>query len=122
MSVEGNITEKEYFEGLSQYREQLGINAKVDVEILRRSNKDTNSAPKYVLELLEEYIRLRELGTENLVEEIPKEFIEKYGIEFIQQFIEEPESIARKERNRFVTDLRKIGYDMILFVEIICRI
>lgn len=112
LSVEGNITEKEYFEGISQFRMQLGINAKVDVEILKRSNRDTNSAPKYVLELLEEYMRLRELGTENLVEEIPKEFIQKYGIKFIQQFIEEPESTPRKERTRFVTDLRKIGYDI----------
>ena len=38
----------------------MGINAKIDVEVLRRGKKDTDSAPQQVLELLEEYIRLRE--------------------------------------------------------------
>lgn len=79
LSVEENITEKEYFEGVSANRKALGINAKVDVEILKRSNKDTGSAPIQVIELLEEYIRLRETKEENLIEDIPKELIEKYG-------------------------------------------
>lgn len=60
LSVEGNVTEKEYFDGLSKNRVKIGINAKVDVEVLRRGKKDTNSAPQQVIELLEEYIRLRE--------------------------------------------------------------
>ncbi|MBO5524801.1 MAG: RloB domain-containing protein [Roseburia sp.] len=112
ISVEGNITEKEYLEGLSSNREELGINAKVDVEVLRRGKNDTNSAPKQVLELLEEYIQLRQVGQQNLLNDIPEEFVEQYGIDFIQCYLENPESIARKERNRFVTDLMKIGYDI----------
>ena len=32
LSVEGNETEKEYFEGISANRHHLGINAVVDVE------------------------------------------------------------------------------------------
>jgi len=112
ISVEGNITEKEYLEGLSHNRMKLGINAKVDVEVLRRGKKDTNSAPGQVLELLEEYLRLRENGQQNLLKDIPEEFVERYGVEFIQSYLEKPESIARKERNRFVTDLMKIGYDI----------
>ena len=36
LSVEGNVTEKEYFDGLSKNRVKIGINAKVDVEVLRR--------------------------------------------------------------------------------------
>lgn len=59
LSVEGNATEKEYFDGVSKYREKIGINAEVDVEVLRRGKKDTNSAPQQVIELLEEYIRLQ---------------------------------------------------------------
>lgn len=112
LSVEGNVTEKEYFEGLSKYRDQLGINRRIDVEILKRSSKDTNSAPKYVLELLEEYLRLRKLGNERLTEEIPKEFIDSYGIEFITKYIESPGELSTKEKNRFATELRKIGYDI----------
>lgn len=53
------MTEKEYFDGLSKNRVKIGINAKVDVEVLRRGKKDTNSASQQVIELLEEYIRLR---------------------------------------------------------------
>ena len=59
IAVEGNATEKEYFEGLSAYRENLGIHGGiVSVEVLQRSSKDGHSAPKQVLELLEEYISL----------------------------------------------------------------
>ncbi len=112
LSVEGNVTEAEYFEGISKYREQLGINGRVDVEILGRSSKDTNSAPRYVLELLEEFLVLRELGQERLIEEIPLLFIQKYGEEFIRTYIQNPCEIPKKERNRFAGDLRKIGYDI----------
>ena len=58
LSVEGNDTEKEYFDGISANRRQLGINAVVDVQVLNRRRKDTNSAPQQVVELLEEYLRL----------------------------------------------------------------
>lgn len=112
LSVEGNLTEKQYFNGISRYREKLGINARVDVEVLKRGRKDTNSAPQQVIELLEEYLRLRELGKENLLDDIPEEFIETYGVEFIKEFLENPESISRKNRNQFITDLSKLGYDI----------
>lgn len=83
LSVEGNATEKEYFEAISANRKALGINAIVDIEVLNRRRKDTNSAPEHVVELLEEYLRLREYGRESLVNDIPNNFVEKYGIEFI---------------------------------------
>ena len=35
LSVEGNVTEKEYFDGISSNRIQLGFNSKIDVEVLR---------------------------------------------------------------------------------------
>jgi len=101
LSVEGNATEKEYFEGISAYRHQLGINAVVDVQVLNRKRKDTNSAPKQVIELLEEYLRLRELGKESLIEDIPETFIQKYGVDFIRCFLEGGEGITKKKRNAF---------------------
>lgn len=112
LSVEGNATEKEYFDGISANRKALGINAIVDVEVLNRRRKDTNSAPQYVVELLEEYLRLRENGQESLIKDIPKEFIDKYGVEFINKYLEGVEEISRKQKNLFVTDLLKIGYDI----------
>lgn len=112
LSVEGNVTEKEYFEGISAYRVRLGINSKVDVEVLKRSRKDTNSAPRQVVELLEEYVRLRDAGREDLLEDIPEEFIKEYGIEFIMEYLENPERIPSHKKNAFKTELMKIGYDI----------
>lgn len=112
LSVEGNVTEKEYFDGVSLNRENLGIDSRIDVEVLKRRRNDTNSAPQQVIELLEEYIRLREYGKENLIEDIPEEFVEKYGIEFIQQYLCAPNELPKKKRNLFITDLMKIGYDI----------
>lgn len=112
LSVEGNVTEKEYFDGVSSNREKLGIDSRIDVEVLKRRSNDTNSAPQQVIELLEEYIRLREYGKEKLIEDIPEEFVEKYGIEFIQQYLYEPNELPKKKRNLFMTDLMKIGYDV----------
>ncbi len=112
LSVEGNATEQEYFEGISANRRQLGINAIVDVQVLSRKRKDTNSAPQQVIELLEEYLRLREIGRESLIPDIPKEFVEKYGVDFIRNFLENEDAITRNQRNQFVTDLFKIGYDI----------
>ncbi len=112
LSVEGNVTEKEYFDGVSANRKNLGIDSRIDVEVLKRRSNDTNSAPQQVIELLEEYIRLREYGKEKLIEDIPEEFAEKYGIEFIQQYLYAPNELPKKKRNLFITDLMKIGYDI----------
>lgn len=112
LSVEGNVTEKEYFDGMSKYRAGIGINAKVDVEVLRRGKKDTNSAPQQVIELLEEYIRLREQNEDDLLKEISNQFKEEYSLDFSIQYLEDPEKISKKQRNKFVTELKKIGYDI----------
>lgn len=111
LSVEGNDTEKEYFEGISRHRKLLGINSKIDIEVLKRRKKDTNSAPQQVVELLEEYLRLRDIGNEDLLEEIPQEFIDQYGSEFIKSYLENPDSLPKHERNKFNTELMKIGYN-----------
>lgn len=112
LSVEGNATEKEYFDGVSKYREKIGINAKVDVEVLRRGRKDTNSAPQQVIELLEEYIRLREQNEDDILKEISDQFKEKFSLDFIKQYLNNPDKIPKKQRNLFVTELKKIGYDI----------
>lgn len=112
LSVEGNITEKEYFEGISANMHHLGVNAAVDVQVLNRRRNDTNSAPQQVIELLEEYLRLRQSGKDSLIEDIPSSFIEKYGVKFIESFINDGKNITKKQRNEFISDLLKIGYDV----------
>jgi hypothetical protein len=112
LSVEGNVTEKEYFDGLSKNRVKIGINAKVDVEVLRRGKKDTNSAPQQVIELLEEYIRLREQNEDDILQEVSAQFKEQFSLDFIKQFLEDPDKLPKKQKNLFATELKKIGYDI----------
>lgn len=112
LSVEGNVTEKEYFDGLSKHRVKIGINAKVDVEVLRRGKKDTNSAPQQVIELLEEYVRLREQNEDDILQEVSEQFKEQFSLDFIKQFLETPDKLPKKQKNLFATELKKIGYDI----------
>ena len=62
--------------------------------------------------MLEEYLRLREEGKEDLINDIPRDFRQVYSDEFIHTYLECPERIPRKQRNLFCTELRKIGYDI----------
>lgn len=112
ISVEGNVTEREYFNGVSLYRNQLGIHAKVDIEVLGRNANDTNSAPEHVIELLEEYLSLREEGHESLIKDIPEYLINEFGIEFIQRFLNDDGQLSSTEKKRFIVELKKIGYDI----------
>lgn len=112
LSVEGNRTEKEYFQGVSCNKKALGIHARIDVEVLGRSPKDTNSAPKQVIELLEEYIQLREQDDKDMFRDLPEEFKRQYPVEFIKTFLSDPKQLGKRERNLFLTELTKLGYDM----------
>lgn len=109
-AVEGNSTEKEYFQGVSKYRTELGIDAIVDVKVLERASKDNKSAPDAVLELLEEYVQLRENG--EIEQDIPSGVLEKYGVDFIKRYLSNSDGLAKKEKNIFMNDLRSIGYDI----------
>ena len=111
ISVEGVATEVEYLQGLSDYRTELSINALVNIEVLRRKTKDGYSAPEQVIELLEEYLSLREAGND-IFPDIPDEIKNNFSPDFIQLYIETPGSISPKERNRFELALRKTGYDL----------
>ena len=53
LSVEGNKTEKQYFQYVEKYREKLGIKREVHIHTLQRAKNDNLSAPENVLELLE---------------------------------------------------------------------
>ena len=110
ISIEGNVTEKQYLRGLSKYREDLGINAIVNIEVLDRKGSDTNSAPSQVIELLEEYIDLRKLSEDDLIREIPFNIINDFGEDIIKLFIKDSLQISRDLRNRINTELTQYGY------------
>lgn len=113
LSVEGNLTEKEYFEKISLFRERLGINVKVDVEVLQRSNKDTNSAPKHVIELLEEYVfDVREKSDSDIIDKVSPLFKSKYSKEFIGVYLNNPDNLLVEDKKQFLSDLLIMGYDL----------
>lgn len=109
LSTEGTKTEVQYFNFIEKYREQIGIDAIVHVEVLRRY--DTNSDPENVLELLEEYIRFRENKMfEKIVDSLS---IKNYSIEFIRAYLEDPSSLPQREHNKFKAVLREEHLDLL---------
>ena len=112
ISVEGNVTEKEYLQQLSKYREQLGIDAFVNIEVLQRRRSDTYSAPTQVVELLEEYLELRNLPEDEWISEIPNAIIRNYGEEILRQFLEDPSKVCKEKREKIYTELTEYGYDL----------
>lgn len=106
LSLEGTKTEKEYFEGVKANKKSIGINGDISIEILRKS--DTNSSPQAVLELLEEYLVLRNNSIEKELFEI---LLEKYNEEKIKNYIYKPKSLTKEEFEDINLELQKIGYD-----------
>ena len=55
LSVEGNVTEPQYFGYVKAFQKELGIKSVVELHVLQR--QDTSSSPFKVLELLENYLK-----------------------------------------------------------------
>ena len=109
LSTEGTKTEVQYFNFIEKYRERLGIDAVVHIEVLRRY--DTNSDPENVLELLEEYIRFRENNMfEKMIDSLS---IKNYSIEFIRTYLKKPSNISQKEYNKFKAVLNEEHLDLL---------
>lgn len=109
LSTEGTKTEVHYFNFVEKYREQLGIDAIVHIEILKRY--DTNSDPENVLELLEEYVQFRE--NKMFEKEIASLSLKNYSTEFIKSYLENPASLSQKEYNKFQVVLREECIDLL---------
>ena len=80
LSVEGDETERNYFEHLNTCME----NALLKIEVLRHKRGDGYSDPEDVIELLEEYILVREgelipdICIEELAQKYTKQELEMY--------------------------------------------
>lgn len=103
LSVEGNVTEPRYFNFVKHSREKIGIKSAIEVYVLER--EDTLSSPEKVLELLDNYLEIR--NNPNLKSEIEALELKQYSKEFIHQYLEEPEAIDPKEKRRFEAYLRE---------------
>lgn len=109
LSAEGTVTEVNYFKYIEKYRTQLGIDAIVHIEILRKH--DTNSDPDHVLALLEEYVDFRE--SKMFKEEISSLNLQKYPTEFIKSYLNDPSGIPVKDRHKFEATLREERIDLL---------
>lgn len=110
LSVEGNVTEQNYFGWLEKYREKLGIKTGVHVHPLRRGKRDNFSAPAQVLELLEEYIEIRE--SDILPNRMRKVIPTKYTDAFVQQYMKDPDSVDKDKKEQFEMLLKQVGIDL----------
>lgn len=114
LSVEGNVTEKDYFELVQKYRDSLGIQALVYIEVLSRNRADTKSAPKYVLELMEEYFNIRAFDeTQDLPEEMQAALGQgQFDSGFLKQYYDHPETIDEPRKSEFEQKMRLAGIDI----------
>lgn len=110
LSVEGNVTEQNYFSWLEKYREKLGIKTGVHVHPLRRGKRDNFSAPAQVLELLEEYIEIRE--SDILPDRMRKVIPTKYTDAFVQQYMKDPDIVDKDKKEQFEMLLKQVGIDL----------
>ena len=109
LSTEETKTEVHYFNFIEKYRDQLGIDAIVHIEILKRY--DTNSDPENVLELLEEYVQFRE--NKMFEKAIDSLSLKNYSTEFIRSYLESPSSLSQKECNKFQAVLQEEHIDLL---------
>ena len=108
LSVEGNVTEPDYFRYVKEYQKQLGIEAVVDVCVLQRAG--TESAILDVLNLLENYIEIR--NDASFDAKIKGLEIKDYTSEFITQYIEDKDGIPLREQRKFEAILWKERLDL----------
>lgn len=109
LSVEGTKTEVCYFNFLEKYREQLGVDNIVHVEVLRKY--DTNSDPYSVLDLLEEYVQFRNDG--RFRDKLATFKLGQFETKFINAYVADPSSVPPKSRRRFEAVLNEERIDLL---------
>lgn len=108
LSVEGEVTERRYFEFVRESRETLGIKSVVEIHVLRRG--DSSSSPEKVVELLENYLEVR--NNNDFLAEVDKLELKHYDKEFIHKYLEAPDTIDVKEKRQFEGFLKEEELDL----------
>lgn len=108
LSVEGEVTERRYFELVRESRETLGIKSVVEIHVLRRG--DSSSSPEKVVELLENYLEVR--NNNDFLAEVDKLELKHYDKEFIHKYLEAPDTIDVKEKRQFEGFLKEEQLDL----------
>lgn len=109
LAVEGVNTEPQYFEHLNRHMMQ-NENTVFRIEVLERMNSDGHSAPEHVIELLNEYMELRD------GEVIPKDWMsqleERYSKEVIIRLLRTPDDVPNEIKTAISTELLADGIDL----------
>lgn len=108
LSIEGEVTERRYFEFVRESRETLGIKSVVEIHVLRRG--DSSSSPEKVVELLENYLEVR--NNNDFLAEVDKLELKHYDKEFIHKYLEAPDTIDVKEKRQFEGFLKEEQLDL----------
>ena len=92
LSVEGDETERSYFQNLNEHLDS----AIIQIEVLRHRHGDGYSDPTYVIELLEEYINVR--NGDLIPDSLPNEFTNKYSKDIVQKYLNNDISLTSTDR------------------------
>lgn len=108
LSVEGTKTEVQYFDLIQKHRAEMKIDAIVQVEVLRRT--DTKSDPESVLELLDEYMAIREDG--GLEKVLARLELRSFDRAFIEAYRNDKKSVPPAARKKFESVLNGESVDL----------
>lgn len=103
LSVEGDETERNYFEHLNSCME----NTLLKIEVLRHKRGDGYSDPENVIELLEEYVLIRE--GELIPDKCIEELAQKYTKQELKLYLSAPNELSNERKNDIRNDLLLSG-------------
>lgn len=108
LSVEGNNTERCYFEHLGEY---LSTKKQVlfKIEVLWRKRNDGHSSPKAVLELLQECVSIRSGDVLPANSDLFNQLREQFSSEQLSMFMHDPSSLQSQIVKGIDEELLKIG-------------
>ena len=106
LSVEGDETERTYFTHLGETLDSSIIH----IEVLRHRRGDGYSDPIHVIELLQEYLDVRQGAL--IPNVILNQIVAKYSNEIIQTYLTTPDELDQRLKNSIQSDLLLLGIDV----------
>lgn len=108
ISVEGDETERSYFEALgkclSEFRDPSGKRVTFKIEVLRHRKGDGYSMPEQVIELMDEYVELREEDTP-LPKRVREILSKSYTGEEIKMFLKNDPHLNKDKKKKIQEQL-----------------
>lgn len=109
LSVEGKVTECDYFRYIQKYRVSLGIKSVVHVEVLSR--RDTRSDLNSIYNLLNEYLQIHDNGiSASDIKEALDKAGKDYSLEDIEEYLEG--KLKSKDKKEIESAIRLTGIDL----------